>query len=69
MTILEEGDTMNDIRLKIQQGVSDLDIADEYFDVWCEYWEVFALYRKLHFNATKGNFPTDEEISAITSAV
>ena len=54
---------MKDIRLKIQQGATDLDIADEYFDLWCEHWDAFALYRKLHFQ--KGNLPRDEEISAL----
>ena len=63
MVILEEGDTMNDIRLKIQHGASDLDIADEYFDLWCEHWDAFALYRKLHFQ--KGNLPRNEEVSAM----
>ena len=36
-----------DIRDKIKSGASELDIADEYFGLWCRYYKAFSAYRML----------------------
>lgn len=35
------------IRLRIDEGASDLDVAQEYFSQWCQYRRSFAEYRRL----------------------
>lgn len=47
---------LDEIRLKIKEGVSTLDIADEYFSRWCFHRKPFLEYRNM---LVKKRRPTD----------
>lgn len=38
---------LDDIKQRIDEGATDLDIADEYFGQWCRYYKAFREYRML----------------------